>query len=479
MAAAVSAALGLALLVPALTVGASAGSLPFYNLQATVKGVEATFALKPHIIDPLAQVAGPFGRTAFDSAPSSASLASALYPGDLPQFVLDEEGPAANAGLPFSYPFTLKSRYPDRQDREKSVSSAALKERGISVDAVRMRTVATLLETKAIAAAEQVRLQPDPDAVPVIVADSIVASAEGMNADGAVTQVSTVRASGVEVLGIIRIDEIVSEARAVSDGVTVTDISSSIRFTGVAVTDATGASHGAVIDEDGIRIEDPTLGTEINQALNYKLQQTLAKSGVIIAASDTTTISEGPTGEAIAGGLLVTIRSGTCDACYSVLGQLPAIPRAVRDAVPDIVICDPLGAAPVCVTPNLVPIPPDVEVTASVASARALASATTGFDFGGTTGGTTGGDFAPIGGTTGTSVLGEQFFNPTTGGTTAPPGTTGGTIVTPAAPPAPGAAPVGLVSKIPPAALAVPGVLLLLLAVGMALVPALGREPAP
>src|SRR5438309_3197517 len=117
-----------------------------FGASSLGRGVDVSLGPQEIVIQPLIEFAAPFTRTQMNSIPQSDALAGVLFPGDLPLSVLDEEGTAANAGLPAAWPFTLHARLdPDRskQDRDKSITDIpATQQFGLVAQTGHMRALA-------------------------------------------------------------------------------------------------------------------------------------------------------------------------------------------------------------------------------------------------------------------------------------------------------------------------------------------------
>jgi hypothetical protein len=242
----------------------------------------------------------------------------------------------------------------------------------------------------------------------------------------------------------------------------------------VRVANASGGGYRAVIDQTGIRIEDPTLNPNIQQGLNQALEASLGKIGVQISGVERSRIVDGELADAAATALVLNFNAA-CEACIAV----PPIPVDPRDSVPE-EASDPyrqvtcaaqnVNSALPCLTVQLIPAPTSVfRGTITLGGARAVAAATPVVSFDGPAppplGDFGGGAFSPPSGPTGPAPGLQPEFNPKQ---IAPPGGTN-------APPAVNGRPVALRAEMPDWGLTVAGAALLAFALLLVLGPSLRR----
>jgi hypothetical protein len=396
-------------------VGASLAATPFfaapagagedkvggYTADSLAKGLEVRGGIRNIVTDPLVYLAGPFTRTTLNSIPQSAAIATVAFPGDLAYSVTKEDGVAPSQGLPASWP-AADAKYPNRPERSFSVRPAT-SQYGLSLDVAQMTAHAKEGSNDAVVNGQALEFRPSAGQPAIVNIRTIETLSRTTKTLTGVEQLAQVRASGIELLGgAITIDSIFARARSVSDVLSQPMTEADVRFVDVRVTNSSGGSYRAVIDQDGIRIDDPTLNPKLEQGLNQALGASLGKLGIQLIGLERSRIVDGEQADAAVNALVINL-SATCESC----GILPPIPVDPRDSVPE-PAQDPyktttcaaqnVNTALPCLTVQLIPAPTSVfRGTITVAGTRAVAAATPiiSFDIPKPSAGDFGGGFEP------------------------------------------------------------------------------------
>lgn len=378
----VTSLLGATLLVaPLFAPGAGAAEdlVGGYTAESIARGIEVRGGIRNIVTDPLIYLGAPFTRTSMNSIPQSAAIASFAFPGDLAYSVTKEDGVAPSQGLPASWP-AADARYPKKAEQTFTVHPST-DAQGISLDVARMTAHAKEGANDALVNGQGLLFRPAGGA-PIVSIRTVDTFSETLKTPTGVEQLAEVRASGISILdGAITIESILTRTRSVSDVKRGSVTEADIRFVDVRVGNSAGGSYRAVIDQNGIRIDDPALSPEIEQSLNQTLGTSLGRLGVAISGIERSRIVDGEIADSAATALIINLNA-VCESC----GILPPIPVDPRDHVPE-QLSDPYkqvtcGAQAVnpalpCLTVQLIPGPTSVfRGTVTIAGARAVAAAT-------------------------------------------------------------------------------------------------------
>jgi hypothetical protein len=354
-------ALGVLLTVPLRAPTSSAASaLQAYDARGVGSGIQVTFALRPNILDPLANPAVGLVRTTISSQGDGASyaLAAQVFPLEL----LAGGGQVGGS----DFPGLVRADYPPGSTK---VTATRIPDQGdtpLVIDAARSQAEAREQQTHALASVQDVRLSPDP-ASPTIRIGSVKITSDGTTDGTVVTKVVQSQLSGISFAGgLLKIDSLVAVARAVSDGVNAT--ADSTLAIGDVTVEAGGERRAATIDNSGVHISDPSLPPGVQGNLEQKLQTSLGQAGLTIFTASPTKLVEGPAARATSGGLQIALSTG----------RPPAAPLPAPPVPPPPIPSD--CSQGICVGPGLLPIPPgDIVATLSLGSVSASATASGGF----------------------------------------------------------------------------------------------------
>jgi hypothetical protein len=343
-----------------------------------------------------------------------------------------------------------------------------------------MRVTAHLARGTSDLAASRLVIRPSESEPPILRVGSLSVDIDGARIGALVEQTSVVVAKDVHLLNdAVVIGAIISRARTTTDGIAGT-AEASVTFADVEVT-VSGEHHEAVVDEEGIRVDDPDLSNDQAISLSETINDALLQAGISISSAAPVEITEGAAAEASAGGLTIAL-SGTVPAVpvprevaqvlAPVIEQIPT--RCVReithgdDAIPN--PPPPFPEVPLCFGAGVLPGPgSQLVATVNIANASSFSVASAAPTFP-----------AP-------PPFNPPSFTPPTGvgpGGFTPPATSfppvageQGTSVNPPAPTV-NAPVVGLVSKIPDWSLALAGGLMLAFAFGLMVAPSLRHARA-
>lgn len=471
-------------------------ALDTYQAQGVGQGIVATFAARPSIFDPLLQggllhTESTLGAQGGGQAQAFSSL---LFPGT---FVVGAVGTKTGcAGLPGGdYVYGTYPAVPTCPEEQQAtlLDSHGLLPSELGPVTPALKTirdagrgeVAHVRATAGHGHADSEALLTrytlrNAENQPIIAAKELRVSNVGGVAGARVAHDVVVTARDLSLLGgAVTIDTMTSRAHAATDGVT-GDARASITFAGVKAF-ANDAMHEATISAGGIKITDGDLSRAQRLGFTDEINDSLLQAGLRITAATPTEITDDGQAEAISGGLLI-----------SVLGTVPtvAIPseltkylapviesietRCIYELEPEPVRAQ--ASLPLCFGAGVVPGNGNqLVLSLALGQATAFTAAGAGYPpF-------SGGDVDT--GDPGTSVLGGGYTNTTqgpfsdtagdSGGTVAggssDHGYAGGSILGPL---------LGLVARMPSAALMIPGVLLLVLAVGLSLTSSLRHARA-
>lgn len=468
--------------------GAEDAALTVYGATGIGQGVITSFAIRPSIFDPLLQAGGLYGANTLTSAGGGGAyaMASQLFPGSF------AVGAVGCGGLPGGQ--WVQAFYPaprgctERQDAslKESQHSTFGAEQGHPELDVLSNTVADHLAFKTgrvhagtgLGAGEaevlvnDYELRGDPLTASVLAAKQLRVHTKGERIEGHVSQTVEVHAHDVSLLGgALLIDSIISRAQATSDGTASTAATS---FTIKGVVALVGDTyHRATIDATGVTIDDPALSHKANGRLDEAFDETMLKAGLRITVAKPTELTDGGHADAAVGGLILAV-SGTIPS-VAVPQQLAPVVGAVIKNIPTTCLYEveppQAPSLPLCFGAGVLPGGgSEIKLTLSVASAESIVDAATvpAFD-GGVPSVGTGNGASDLGGT---QVLGDQFTSGGDQGSFPDAGSQSTTTTFPGLPVAP-AVLLGLVARMPSAALAIGGVGFLILAIGIALAPSL------
>jgi len=470
--------------------GADSGpSLAGLSLDGTARGLQVTFGFQDFILGNFVNVASPHAHTELSSlgGGTSRAVASQVYPGDLIAGKASEQFPGYREA---NYPASPGSTV-DKDDDTNTVGPLTRTAGPLDIQTSHLKTHADVDAANALVTTERFALAGSSGPLLEMTSAETTSDADGAGStivEQARTTIKNLKLIVTNSL-TISIGQIESKARSTSDGNN-GDASATFKLSSVQVT-MNGTTYGATIDQGGISLNLPSdqipsqvsdqIPSRIPQSLAHEFSETLDRYGISITTSTPVEIVQGASADATVGGLLISLRGAipsvyTPDAAKQLLFQVintaqPVLgrdlcqgrknPLATKCAPQE--IC-PTLAAPLCVTPQVVPGPGQgFQTSFAIGLAHAAASAATPFQLppvpppggfgGGTTGGTTGGLVGP----------------PVTG----PPATT--TTTTGGAQPTQPQRPLfGLVARMPSGALLGAGGALLALAIALGLGPSLG-----
>jgi hypothetical protein len=435
--------------VPHVGNTAELANLESYRVSGTSRGVETTFKVTDSIFDPLLHVGVPYARTNLKSEAggSGDAVGAQLYPGDL----------LISQGFD-GFPGISVASYPPGTEEEQTYPPIPAGDGPFRVATV--HATASASPSRVLGVVDTVEAELASGAEPIVSVGSVRVRSEGARTAKGVVQES--RSSVKDI--VVRVSEdlsvligsVISEARASSDGIEAT-AEGRLRVTDAAVT-LGGETFPVAIDDEGLHVPDEVrdvLGVPLD--LEQEIRGGLRQAGISISTVGPVEIVDGANGDASVGGVVVGIT-----------GEVPVIPipqlvaqiiRTAQEALPPEAtqpICfqddiDPSFPVPLCLSLQAVPGPGSKTVqTITFGSVTSTAAATPGTpdDGNGGTG---------IPGNGGNGLPGPVDTGPVT---SVPPGgeTPGG------GPPSGPGGLTGLLARMPPAPLAIAGLVLLILA---------------
>jgi hypothetical protein len=260
--------------------------------RASASGVYAVYApigLLP--ISPLAEVGAPDALATIASGTTFAR-ASILDPGDLlanPDAVLALLSPQYPAGSLPAYPFRISATTGIGPPTAESNPAPGMHAR-VGVDASGSTALASM---------------PAVDAPAVARFGSINTLATTRTDGGSVTVTARTEVSGINVLGMIVIDTLVSEVSATSTGAETTLTG------GTTITGASLFGQSITIDADGIHVgaptnPDPLLGGLL-RGITQSLADLLVQAGIKVSAVGPVELSGGTSGQLAATGMRIDL----------------------------------------------------------------------------------------------------------------------------------------------------------------------------
>jgi len=475
------------LLAIPLAGGANASSGPaisVYESTGTGHGIGMRFAVTPSIFDPLLDVALLHGTTGISSqgAGQAQAIASLLFPGSL------VVGGAGCAGVPgglwvqgFSPPppacpseqeATLN---PDQRSSFNPdfdpVANEVLDR--VTLNQGKVRAATEIGEAETVTYVQDIALATTPNGPPIIHIDSLRITTLATATSERVGHRVAVNANDVSLLdGLITIGSLSSLAETTSDGIA-GEADGRLTLKDVSVDDGT-TSREAIIDHEGIRITDPDLSREQRLGLQENIKTELLQAGLMITIGSPVEIVEGSRAEATVGGLVLSVTGRVPIVAYP--DELAPALADVFEQVPTRCLYDfGADALPVCFGAGVLPGPGTTpRASFSIASASAFTvGSPLDFGFGG-------GEIPTVptvpfdpGNTGGSPFQPGGSFDPS------PSVPARGPETSQIPPPVQARGPlVGLVAKMPSAALLGAGLALMVLALGLALGPSL-RHAGP
>jgi hypothetical protein len=475
---ALSAALLMLLSVASRAV-ADAPALAGLSMAGTARGLQVNFGFQDYVLGNFVDIGSPHASTELSSAGGgqSRSVASQMFPGNL----IAGNG-AARERIPgfreANYPANKDTKDIDKDDDTHTNDALSRTAGPISIDTSHLKTHAGEDAASALVTTHRFALEGADG--PLLQISSVETTSDSKGVGSTIVQDArtTIRDLTLTVSEdlTIHVGQIVAAAHSTSDG---EEGDASANFTISDVEAILSGQHfRATIDEDGIKLVSPVEGapSAIPQPLSQEFGAILDRFGVSITTSKPVEIVEDATADATVGGLLITLQ-GAIPSAYTP-DAAKALYAQILDAIPEQEICppdNPIGrcslreicpnaAAPLCVTPNVVPGPGQGFVTSfAIGLAHAAASAAKPFEFGP---GAPPGNFEP--GDLGGPPPGG-FVPPPGPGFTQSPGGQGGQSSQPNLPL------FGLVAKMPPGAILGAGAFLIVVAVLLAMGPSLSR----
>jgi hypothetical protein len=472
-----AAAIGVALLsMGAFPTTAHAGSTDIYDAGGSGQGILFTAAVRPSIFDPLVQGGVAYSEATLSSSGggASGSFAAALYPG---KFGIGALGCSGAPGGPWH-----QAQYPPagvcNEHEEGALVARPASLGNANLDMVMdtaftntdvktgyMSADAHLDESHSLVRMQRVALVPDPSQPSPFEVGSVTVAADGERTADHATH--SVRSSVKDVsllAGALTIAEIVSTTHTLSDGVTAT-ADATLTFKDVRAF-VSGAYHHATIDNEGVHIDDPTLTRAQNLSQTESFGDSLADANISITVGTPVELVDGSAADASVGGLTLAVR-GTVPSVKVPSELAPVITEVIKQ-IPTKCLNDIGGPLPLCFGSGVVPgFGSQVVYSISIGGASSRSVAYAGYVYTPPVCTQNCGGFVPPGG---------PITYPTPDIPTFGPGPVAGDQPVQQIQPGPttaGGPLVGLVARLPAAALIWAGAAFLILAVGTALAPSL------
>lgn len=275
--------------------------------SAASSGLHVTYAPKGLLpTGPPVDLGSPDTLATITTGPVTFARAGVAYPGDLlanPDALLSQ----ATA----QYPTGTIPQWPFRITASSAVGEPVVEQN--PAPGLTSRAEARDDGSRSIAS------MPGVDAPAIASVGSITSESTTKTDDATVTARSKVRATGFDLLGVVKIDSIVSDFTGVSDAV-------AAKFTGVTtVTGATVMGRKVTIDSDGVKA----------RAKNAPdLNAILAKAGIKISVVDVVTSKAGAAGVREGAGLRIDFdfSTRTVPQLQALIEGLPSIPNPIPGA---------------------------------------------------------------------------------------------------------------------------------------------------
>ena len=297
---------------------ADATSLGGYQGTAAASGIHALYnpqGLLP--LPPPVDLGSPDAYTTIATGPATFARASVADPGDLlasPDVLLGLAVPNYPSGTVPSYPYRVSAGSGVGEPRAESNPAPGLNAR-VSADPS---------ESKAEA------YMPAADAPAVATIGSVSAVATTQTDDTTVTVAARTKTSGINVLGLIAIDSIVTDLKATSVG------SGTKLSGGTTVTGASVMGMPVTIDADGVHQKpgsNPTLPLGLG-SLTGSLNDQLKQVGIRVTLAGPVKLAGSNSGQLGSTGLRIdfTFGADTVPGLVSLLDSLPPLDNPVPGA---------------------------------------------------------------------------------------------------------------------------------------------------
>jgi hypothetical protein len=347
-------------------------TLESYRTFGVARGAEFSFTFKGSLFEPLLHIGLPYARSGVKSEAGATanSAAGQVYPGDLIASQVGDD-----------FPGIASAAYPPGRDHVKDLVPFP-GDGPVSADAGRVRAEAAADHALGLVTTAGGGFANGE--VPLLTLGASRVSSEARLTEAGVVQTVRSTVNGIE-LDLadgfaIRIEEVVSRAEALSDGVE-GEAEARLTVAGVVV-EFGGQTLEAMIDDEGLHLSDPlqdVAGVPLD--LEQAVQAGLRQLGVSISTAGPIRIVDGASAESSVGGLVIGLT-----------GEIPIVPvpqafaqliGEVRNALPGQVsdpICfqdlDPDAPLPLCLGINFLPGPGSGMVqTLSIGNVNAIAGA--------------------------------------------------------------------------------------------------------
>jgi hypothetical protein len=287
----------LALLALSLAPPSAQASLGGVSLRTDAFGMQMTFDQpgSPIPAKPTGEMEVAYSTSDYASGPTSHGLSSIWWPGSA----------GANAGPVFgfpAYPVRAEAFSPGKPHKSKTDYGP--------------NTTMQAAASGTLSQAET-HMQNFGQANPAFVTGDFASSgATSVKGNVAISE-GTAQATDVTIAGVIHIDSVISQARAVTNGKNGT-VSGVTEVSGVTVQ-----GQGVTVDDKGVHVQNQTVPV-FDPINNSQVQQALAQAGVTMKVAKPVDNLKGATAQRALGGLVLTFDAGALNA---------VIPKQIQDQV--------------------------------------------------------------------------------------------------------------------------------------------------